>query len=218
MPQSHQSRRICRSPREPCCAVARQLGEAPHSRTGVGATAGESVEALDGSVADVRNESTGTRIVMDTIGPLAQSEFGPAKIEAGERCLVWGEIRTSKQDAHPPSVMRGRSGLVQQLEYLRADRGLRHHLIRYLLFRCTGHLRERFIAAVRRHTADSNDCRFLGVLVRDVLPDKQDLRHAVSRLGNDCPEVTRIEVLAIYIPPGHLDPVADDSTSDGDTA
>lgn len=85
------------------------------------------------------------------------------------------------------------------------------------LFRCTGHVRERFIAAVRRHTADPNDCRFFGVLVRDLLPDKRDLRHAVARLGHDCPEVTRIEVLAICLPPGHLTPVADDSTCDGGT-
>lgn len=217
MPESHQSRVVDRSTRDPCCAVVRQFGEAPRSRTGVEATAGESVGALDGSMADVRNDSTGSPIVMDAIGPLAQSEFGPAKIEAGERCLVLGEIRTSEQDIQPPSVMRVQSGLLQQLKDLRTDGALQHFLIRNLFFRCTGHLRERFIAAARRHTADPDDCRFFGVLVRDVLPDKRDLRHAVSRLGHDCPELTRIEVLAIYLPPGHLDSVASDSTFDGGT-
>lgn len=139
------------------------------------------------------------------------------KIEAGGHYLVFGEVKTSGENVYPPTVMRGRSGLLQQLEDLRADRALQRFLVRNLLFRCAGQVRDRFIAAVRRHTADPNDCRFFGVLVRDVLPDEQDLRHAVSHLGHDCPDVTRVEVLAIYLPPGHLDPVADDSTSDGGT-
>lgn len=148
-----------------------------------------------------------------------ESPSGPdlvgLKIEGGGHYLVFGEAKTSKQDIYPPSVMQGRSRLLQQLEILRADRALQRFLVRNLFFRCTGHIRERFVAAVRRHTADPNDCRFFGVLVRDVLPDKRDLRHAVSHLGHDCPAVTRVEVLAIYLPPGHLDPVAENSPSDG---
>lgn len=140
------------------------------------------------------------------------------KVETGGHYLVFGEVKTSRQDTYPPSVMRRQSGLPKQLEDLRADRALQRFLVRNLLFRCTGQVRDRFIAAVRRHTADPNDCRFFGVLVRDVLPDKRDLRNAVSHLGKDCPEKTRIEVLAIYLPPGHLDPVADDSTADGGTS
>lgn len=161
------------------------------------------------------------RVSRDLRRPTA-SPAGPdlvgLKIEAGDHYLVFGEVKTSGENVYPPSVMRGQSGLVQQLEDLRADRALQRFLVRNLLFRCAGQVRDRFIAAVRRHTADPNDCRFFGVLVRDVLPDERDLRHAVSHLGHDCPDVTRVEVIGIYLPPGHLDPVTDDSTSDGGTS
>ena len=161
------------------------------------------------------------RVSRDLRRPTA-SPAGPdlvgLKSEEGGHYLVFGEVKTSGENVYPPSVMRGQSGLLQQLEDLRADRALQRFLVRNLLFRCAGQVRDRFIAAVRRHTTDPNDCRFFGVLVRDVLPDERDLRHAVSHLGHDCPDVTRVEVIAIYLPPGHLDPVTDDSTSDGGTS
>lgn len=155
---------------------------------------------------------------LDSRHPTA-SPAGPdlvgLKIEVGGHYLVFGEVKTSQQDAHPPRVMGGRSGLPQQLKDLRIDRELHRHLVRNLFFRCTGHLRERLVAAACRYTANPNDCRFFGVLVRDVLPDEQDLRNAVSQLGKDCPVVTRTEVLAIYLPLGQLDPVGGGSTSGG---
>ena len=273
MPHSPQSQVGGGTAKVPMGTVVYQLGAGPCIGTGIQWTPEESRDALDGPVADLLNDVTGSQMFMEALGPLAQAEFdterinavaasGPEpryrigesigvaylsawrdctfpwlvsrdlrrstaspagpdlvglKIEAGGHYLVFGEVKTSKQDAHPPSVMRGRSGLLRQLEDLRADRKLQRFLIRNLLFRCDGHLHERFIAAVSRHTADPDDCRFFGVLVRDVLPDKRDLRHAVSRLGHNCPEVTKIEVIAIYLPPGHLDPVASDSTFDGGT-
>lgn len=149
-----------------------------------------------------------------TASPAGPDLFG-LKIEAGGHNLVFGEVKTSGQNVYSPSVMWGQDGLLQRLKDLRTDQTLRRQLVRNLFLRCTGHVRERFIAAVHRHTADPDDCRFFGVLVRDVLPDKRDLRHAVSHLGHDCPEVTRVEVLAIYLPTGHLDPLAEDSPSDG---
>lgn len=140
------------------------------------------------------------------------------KIVTGGHCLVFGEVTMSNQHAYPPSVMRGRSGLPKQLEDLCADRALQRFLVRNLFFRCTGDVRERFIAAVGRYSADPNDHRFFGVLVRDLLPDERDLWHAVSHLGCNCPEVTRIEIHTIYLPAGHLDPLANDSTADGGTS
>lgn len=161
------------------------------------------------------------RVSRDLRRPTA-SPAGPdlvgLKSEEGGHYLVFGEVKTSGENVYPPSVMRGQSGLLQQLEDLRTDGALRRHLVRNISFRWTGDIRERFIAAVSRYSADPNEFRLFGVLVRDVLPDKRDLRHAVSHLGPDCPRSTRIEVLAIYIPPSHLDPVADGLTPDGGTS
>lgn len=165
-----------------------------------------------------RNGTLPLPVSRDLRRPTA-SHAGPdivgLKSEPDGHYLVFGEVKTSGQNVYPPSVMWGQAGLLQQLKDLRTDRALRRHLVRDLCFRCTGQVRERFIVAVRRHTAEPTGCRFIEVLVRDVLPDKRDLRHAVSHLGHDCPEWTCVEVVAIYLPPGHLDPRADDSTSDG---
>lgn len=135
------------------------------------------------------------------------------KIETGRHYLVFGEVKTSNQEVYPPRVMQGQAGLLQQLKDLRVDTELHRHLIEYLLLRCTGPVRDRVIAAAHRYLANHKDCRFFGVLVRDVRPDVRDLQQAVSHLEHDFPAATRVEVLAMYLPPGHLDPVVGGSTS-----
>ena len=162
--------------------------------------------------------------VSGDLRPQAASPAGPdlvlvgLKVETGGHYLVFGEVNTSKQHVYPPSVMWSQSRLLQQLEDLRTDRALRYRLIRNLISRCTGDVRERFIAAARRHTADPNDCRFFGVLGQDVLPDERDLRHTLAHHQHGRPEATPGKVLAIFLSPGHLDPVVGDSTTDGGTS
>ena len=126
-------------------------------------------------------------------------------IEGEADYFVFGQIKTSSETSYPPTVMRGTSGLPQQLRELRDDGALHEDLIRYLLFRCAqGPLQERFAAAARRYLASPSGFRLYGVLVRDVAPDDRDLRGAVSWLGRECPAVGQIEVLGLYLPAGRI--------------
>ena len=137
------------------------------------------------------------------------------KIEAGGHYLVYGEGKTRKRRVYPPRVRQGQSGRLQQLRDLRTDRAVHHHLTWYLLVRCTGQVRERITATAHQSLANYKRCRSFGSLVQDVHPDVRNLPWAASHLEHNFPAVTRAEVLAMYLPPGHLDPVACSSTSDG---
>ena len=148
----------------------------------------------------------------------ARPDLVGLKVETGGHCLVLGEVKMSEQHVYPLSVIRGQSGLLRQLEDLRTDGALRRHLVRNLSFRWTGDIRERFIAAVGRYETDPNEFRLFEGLVQDVLPDERDLRHALAHHQHDRQEATQCKVLAIFLSPGHLDPVVGDSTADGGTS
>lgn len=51
--------------------------------------------------------------------------------------------------------------------------------------------------------------RLFGFLVRDVSPHKDDVRVRVESLGKGCPDGTRIEQIALYLPVGRLEGIGD---------
>ena len=121
-------------------------------------------------------------------------------------CLAFGEVKTSRDGRHPPGVMHGQMGLRQQLEDLRDKESIRDGLFRYLSHRAReAPWRDRFKNAVRRYLRDKSDVKLYGFLVRDVEPDRDDLRMCVSVLGTDRPTRTRIELVALYLPQDSLD-------------
>ena len=202
--------------------VVYQLGAGPCSGTGIEWTPEESREALDGPVADVLDDGIGTRIVTDVLGTLTQAEFDTGRIEAVAATVSKPSYRLGEAIAEA-YLSSWRDCTFQwlvshDLRQPTGSRALRYHLIRYLRCRCAEDLRERFIAAARRHMANPNDCRFVGVLVRDALPVERDLRHALGHHQHGRPEATQGKVLAIFLSPGHLDPVVGDSTTDGGTS
>ena len=121
-------------------------------------------------------------------------------------CLAFGEVKTSSDASHPPGAMYGRTGLKRQLEDLRNSTSIRDDLFRYLGHRAKGaDWMERFQRAGRRYLANKSDVRLFGFLVRDISPHQNDVRARVERLGQGCPDGTRIELLALYLPVGRLD-------------
>ncbi len=116
-------------------------------------------------------------------------------------CLAFGEVKTSSEAKHPPGAMYGRTGLKQQLEDLRDSASIRDGLFKYLAYRARGAAWiERFKQAGKRYFTNKSDVQLYGFLVRDVDPHKNDVRVRVEKLGKDCPEGTRIELLALYLP------------------
>ena len=118
----------------------------------------------------------------------------------GDR-FAFGEVKTSREEKYPPSLVYGRTGLKQQLEDLCDRQSIRDRLMHYLGYRAkSSPWRARFETASRRYLVNSSDVQVYGVLVRDVTPDKDDLRARVEALGKDCPQGTIVELLAIYLP------------------
>ncbi|WP_419917702.1 hypothetical protein [Candidatus Poriferisocius sp.] len=121
-------------------------------------------------------------------------------------CFAFGEVKTSSERRHPPGVMYGRMGLKQQLEDLRDVEATRDDLMKYLGYRSgSAPWKTQYEHAAGRYLRNSSDIQLYGCLVRDVEPHEDDLRARVSDLGNGCPEGTRIELLAIYLPQDRLD-------------
>lgn len=125
---------------------------------------------------------------------------GLGKDEDGD-CLAFGEVKTSREARYPPRVMNRCKGLRKQLEDLRDQELIRDDLVRYLGHRAIAAVwSSRFQAAARRYLKNSSDVQLYGLLIRDVPPDCRDLRVGVRKLSEHCPDRTRIELLALYLP------------------
>ena len=106
--------------------------------------------------------------------------------------------------------MYGRTGLKQQLEDLRDSTSIRDDLFKYLGYRAKGAAwLLRFRRAGKRYLVNKSDVRLFGFLVRDVTPHKDDVRVRVESLGKGCPDGTRIELIALYLPVGRLVGIGD---------
>lgn len=116
-------------------------------------------------------------------------------------CFAFGEVKTSGEGKYPPQAMHGRTGLKQQLEDLRDREDIRDDLVRYLAHRARSAAWEgRYKNASKRYLKSSSDVVVFGVLVRDVPPHEDDLRVRASKLGEECPKTTVIQLLALYLP------------------
>jgi hypothetical protein len=112
--------------------------------------------------------------------------------------------------------MYGRTGLKKQLEDLCDDRKIRTDLILYLGHRAvTAPWRERYKRAWRHHVENRDRFRVYGLLIRDVVPSENDLRARVVRLGQRCPDDSRVELIAIYLSEGRIADFPRDVMLDG---
>ena len=120
-------------------------------------------------------------------------------------CFSFGEVKTSSEAAYPPGAMYGRTGLKRQLEDLRNSNHLRDDLLKYLGYRAAlAPWKSFFQAASRRYLNNSSDVILFGVLIRDVPPHPSDLRARIQSLNSECPDGTRVELLALYLPAGSI--------------
>ena len=138
---------------------------------------------------------------------------GFGKDDEGD-CFAFGEVKTSRERQYPPGAMYGRTGLKRQLEDLRDGETIRDDLVKYLGHRAgSASWRERFERAAGRYLRNTSDIQIYGYLVRDVEPHWDDLRVRVVNLGAGCPEKTRIELLALYMPQGRLSGIGEEMVS-----
>lgn len=126
--------------------------------------------------------------------------------EENETRFAFGEVKTSYENKYPPQVVTSRHGMAKQLEDLFQKNGLTtDHLVQYLVLNSRGQdwvttLKE----AAKRYLVNPHDVVLYGILVRDVSPGKNDLQGKGKELGEQKPESTEIELLAIYLPEGSI--------------
>jgi len=119
--------------------------------------------------------------------------------------FAFGEVKTSGENEYPPGVMHGRTGLKQQLEDLRDKVSIRDDLVKYLGYRANGaEWKEQYRKAAKRYMIEHTDIRVFGLLIRDVLPQQEDLRARATKLETGCPPFMTIELLAVYLPAGSI--------------
>jgi len=129
--------------------------------------------------------------------------------------FAFGEVKTSSDGNHPPSVMNGRHGLKQQLEDLRNVKSLRHALFNYLAHRAVNApWKAKWQSAATRFLSDDADVVVFGVLVRDVDPHENDLRTRASSLAAGRPPRMHLELMAVYMPAGSIAAFAKTCVSD----
>lgn len=118
----------------------------------------------------------------------------------------FAEVKTSGDPNYPPSLMYGRHGMKQQLDDLRDSSAVKNALVSYLALHAMGRpWVEKFKKAGARYLNDQSDVGIFGVLVRDVEPHPDDCSGRASKLANQCPQSTVIELLALYFPAGSIE-------------
>jgi hypothetical protein len=114
--------------------------------------------------------------------------------------LVVGEVKTSAQNACPPSVVYGEDGLQKQLVSTRDQQQIIENLLRWLGMRAIdASWQDDYRAAAERFLAHPKDFSIFGVLIRTVDPDEADLRSTAESLvdGSDPPISVALEALYV---------------------
>jgi hypothetical protein len=101
--------------------------------------------------------------------------------------------------------MTGRKGIEGQLRDLYSKPEKRRILIGYLQNKARlfpdGHpFKDDLEAGKRSYYSTNNDYQLIGVLVRDVIPDEQEVTISYGRLKNDILEPAGLQLLALYLP------------------
>lgn len=124
----------------------------------------------------------------------------------GQVLFLFGEVKTSSEtENRPPQVMTGAGGIEKQLRDLYINRAKRLILISYLQskmrhFPDNHKFRSDFDSSQRAYYAENNDFQLIGVLVRDVEPEENDISPSYHRLKGHVLEPKGIKLLALYLP------------------
>lgn len=116
--------------------------------------------------------------------------------------LVLGEVKTSSEDKSPPHVMLGRSGMAHQLDNIANDLGLVVTLLSWLYHRTYGGVYEQAFksSCTNYFNSQERDITLFGILIRDTVPNKQDLFGRGQSLRRKLSAPTKCHLIALYLP------------------
>lgn len=127
-------------------------------------------------------------------------------IEANGKILfLFGEVKTSSENRRPPQVMTNAKGIEKQLLDLYKDSQKRLILINYLknkarLFPDGHQFKNDLNEGIRNYYYESGKYQLIGVLIRDIESDKQDVLPSYNRLKKGILEPIGLQLLALYVP------------------
>jgi hypothetical protein len=116
--------------------------------------------------------------------------------------LLMGEVKTSSDCATPPCVLRGRSGMIHQVDKLCVNLQVHHCVIKWLYHRCRNNeLWPLFQESVRKYLMTNGRALSLfGLLMRDTKPSDLDVQGRADELAKNVQEPTSVQLHVWYLP------------------
>ncbi len=114
-----------------------------------------------------------------------------------------GEVKSSSELKYPPQVMSGRSGhMGHQIDELAKNCSTICQLLKWLYPRVKGN---EFLASFNKaceayFNSGNSEVSLFGVLIRDTMPNANDLSARGVALGQDLNKPTQCILLALYLP------------------
>ncbi len=123
----------------------------------------------------------------------------------GEILFLFGEVKTSSEDRRPPQVMTYSDGIENQLLELYNNPSKRFILISYLknkakLFPDNHQFKIDLDEGIKSYYSENNKYQLIGVLVRDIEVDEQDVLPSYNKLKENILEPIGLQLLALYVP------------------
>ncbi|UYP46476.1 hypothetical protein NEF87_002761 [Candidatus Lokiarchaeum ossiferum] len=120
--------------------------------------------------------------------------------------FLFGEVKTSSSDKYPPNVVYGKSGLEGQLTDLIEEKEVVNNLIRTIAIKTTNlninnELKKNYFRALK-YFLETDKCgyKIVGILIRDVNPNKMDLEKRFKKLNSIIKKKMVLELIGCYLP------------------
>lgn len=123
----------------------------------------------------------------------------------GEVLFLFGEVKTSSDKRRPPQVMTNPDGIENQLKDLYQNSNKRLILISYLknkarLFPENHQFKIDVDQGIINYYCEDSKYQLIGVLVRDIDSDEQDVLPSYERLKETILKPVGLQLLALYVP------------------
>ena len=137
--------------------------------------------------------------IRDALNPFA-SRAGPDLVGiTKDNLLAIGETKTSSEQKHPPGVVYGSSGMINQLICIATNRQLRNDVIQWLMLKIQspdvrGAVLDKYFASKEK------TFKIFGIMVRDTSPDERDVKKVHNDVANALAKSAFLDVVALYLP------------------
>jgi hypothetical protein len=127
---------------------------------------------------------------------------GFIEMEDGAFRFLFGEVKTSSDLSTPPNVMYGSDGMIDQLIALNTGNNKIAELVKWMFIKCSSvkdlQIQKCISESMQHFAKDTNDIRFVGVLVRDTSPSELDLKNRYKHLVKNTKNNENIQLMAVY--------------------